>query len=883
MESRAKLIKLKRANSFSLLILFISSISLLSNCSKGSIGFTQKHPFEAISSTNSLFIYFPKASSILEGVSEPVFAELIEKIPAFFNMLSVLESLYLADGEQLSDAVYVIQGIGAGKLGGTLILNGLNTKKIAYNSLGWRQNGTSQFRGRQIIQIQNVDKANFAISQFDNLTLIAEYPYQIEDAIVQLTDQKASILQSPSFQVLPKDGAQNWASIFINPEFSKDFLSNFLKDEAIKRTNNWSAVLSWCKIDLQKDGAILGNINLTAPYDLLFSNSLNAESLSDILTILPSTISYLEHHQVNWKHYIKEYPTISSWFSTYFLQWISNSYAFVQTSTGRTDGELDEFIVLKSTSETLKEQGLDQFLNETGLLQSFEYQTFQIQQAIHNNLLEPFVVTTNKVLKNPYLVCIEDYVIIASSKAGIELWIDQYIVGNTLINAPKFVNNMPVSSKALEQFYYVDSKQLDLILESWLKDGDNEFYTFINAILKPLDQVALNLKEDKSFNLYQTKSLVQDKQHRVLWKCQLEAEAVIAPKLISFEEGAALITLIQDNANTLYAIDPGGQVIWTKVLDSPVLSEFHSMDYYEDGTIELLFNTKEKIYLIDKNGKDVSPFPIRLLSRASNGLQVVDFYETGAFTFFLGSANGNIYGFDKQGRPFPGWNPMRDVGVITNPLLHFQFQHKDYLALYTSDRVLKVFKQDGTYRFPPVRIEKELVAAPRFQVSESTARIVLCHADASATIIPPNGEVFGIRFEGMQGTDAFVFQDILGDKRYDYLTLDDTLLALYYYEANNFKRAWKQQLSNPIDSLFVLSKSSTLNQPYIGVLDQRKQQINLLDTSGTLQSGFPLAGSTPFELYDLGVEGSKALVVGFGEEVYCYQIAKNSGGSGKEQ
>lgn len=876
MESRVKLIKLKRANSFSLLIFSISLISLLSSCKKGAIVFNQKHPFEAISKTNSLFIYFPVTSVLFEAISDPVIVELLNKIPAFSNTRSILETINTVESESFKDAAYVFQGISPGNLGGTLILNGLSINSFSFKRLGWKQKSTSQFRGQQIVQVQTADGLLFTISTFNNLTLIAEFAYQIEDAIVQLTDQKASVMQSVIFRDLQEGSREHWASVFINPSFAGDFLSNFFQDETIQSSNQWSKVLSWCRLDLGKDETIRGKFNFKTPYDILFSDLSSTEPLLSILGVIPSTISYLEHHKVNWRHYAETYPGITPWFSNYFLPWISDSYTFIKSSSGRTDGEMEEFMVLRQRSETLKEEKLDQFLNETGLLQTFEYQTYQIKQAIHKDILAPFFVNTNRPLKNPYLVSIEDYVVFADSKAAIELWIDQYIVGNTLNNTPKFLNAMPVSSKALEQFYYVDTKELDLMLGSWLQSGENDFFTSINTLLKSLDQLAIDIKEDGHFNLYRTRSIVKEEQHRIFWKCQMEAEAAIAPKLVSFDAGETRTTIIQDKSNILYAIDAGGQIIWTKVLDGLVLSDFFPIDYYEDSDTKLLFNTRKTIYLTDKEGKDVGPFPIGLLSRASNGLQVVDFYETGAFTFFLGSENGNVYGFDKNGRPFPGWNPMREVGRIKDPILHFQFQQKDYLALYTSDQKLKVFKQDGTYRFPPIQLEKPLIAAPSFQVAEGTARIVLCHPDASATIIPPKGNHFSLSFEGRKNVDAFVFQDIIGDKRYDYLVLDNTTLALHFYQENTFKRGWKVELPNPVDELFVISKSSSSKQVYIGLLDQRRQQINLLDALGTIQSGFPLAGSTAFELYDLGGEGSKALVVGYGEEVYCYQIAKSS-------
>ena len=107
--------------------------------------------------------------------------------------------------------------------------------------------------------------------------------------------------------------------------------------------------------------------------------------------------------------------------------------------------------------------------------------------------------------------------------------------------------------------------------------------------------------------------------------------------------------------NLLYLITATGKIKWTKQLESKIIGDVRQMDIYRNGKWQMLFNTKNKIHLLDINGKEVVNFPFSLKSPASNTVNVFDYENKGNFRFLICGKNNKIYNYDKTGRLLPDW------------------------------------------------------------------------------------------------------------------------------------------------------------------------------------------------------------------------------------
>ena len=106
------------------------------------------------------------------------------------------------------------------------------------------------------------------------------------------------------------------------------------------------------------------------------------------------------------------------------------------------------------------------------------------------------------------------------------------------------------------------------------------------------------------------------------------------------------------------------------------------------------------------------------------------------------------------------------------------------------------------------------------------------------------------------------------DGRKDYLCYRGREMRAHYYDSNDFKPFFSENLAFAPDTAFFIGRPDF---HWIGLLNRTAQKIYLLDNKGKMAPGFPLAGSTPFVVTPLKPGGQLA-VVGYGPSVYAYRL-----------
>ena len=92
-------------------------------------------------------------------------------------------------------------------------------------------------------------------------------------------------------------------------------------------------------------------------------------------------------------------------------------------------------------------------------------------------------------------------------------------------------------------------------------------------------------------------------------------------------------------------ISADAKILWSAPVSGPVLSDVFQIDLYRNGKIQYLFNTKEKLYLIDRNGNSVSGFPVVFDSPATNGVNVFDYDNNRKYRYFIAFENRTVKAF----------------------------------------------------------------------------------------------------------------------------------------------------------------------------------------------------------------------------------------------
>lgn len=155
--------------------------------------------------------------------------------------------------------------------------------------------------------------------------------------------------------------------------------------------------------------------------------------------------------------------------------------------------------------------------------------------------------------------------------------------------------------------------------------------------------------------------------------------------------------LYQDENFVLHLTDTKGNELWSKQLDGAIVGDIQEIDIYRNTRIQMIFATQNKVYLIDKEGNSVKPFPLDFKDLITQELSVFDYDNNGNYRFVITQGNSLLM-FDKDAKTVKGFNIPKTKSSISQPLKHIRLGKKDYLMLQEENGRLQILDRTGKER-----------------------------------------------------------------------------------------------------------------------------------------------------------------------------------------
>jgi hypothetical protein len=349
-----------------------------------------------------------------------------------------------------------------------------------------------------------------------------------------------------------------------------------------------------------------------------------------------------------------------------------------------------------------------------------------------------------------------------------------------------------------------------------------------------------------------------EEEAQTTWQTQIGNEIATKPGLvINHRDLENLEIVFQDVANNLCLVSKVGKFNWSVPIDGPILGNIHQIDYYRNGKLQYLFNTKNKLYLVDRAGNNVAHFPIRFPSLATNGVNVFDYDNNKKYRYFVACENKKVYAYSNDGQILSGWKFEKTESAVTSPVKHFRVSNKDYI----------VFKDQSNIYIQNRRGETRLKTSAKFENSNNELFLNLNGIPKIVTT-DNKGKVYYIYFSGKfetRETDKFsvnhffTVDDIDGNGKPDFVFLEGKELLVMDEDG---KKLFSEKFKNPIQhEPNLYSFSSKMKK--IGVVDSEANRIYLFDPNGKLHKGFPLPGNSEFSIGKISKSSEQLnLVVG---------------------
>lgn len=300
---------------------------------------------------------------------------------------------------------------------------------------------------------------------------------------------------------------------------------------------------------------------------------------------------------------------------------------------------------------------------------------------------------TNKL----YVTQFENQLFFSSEQATLQQVIQAQQDGRVLRTKESYADFSSSFASQANAAYYLDLS----LMQAYLSN-----YTTPNTWQQLFGQMATQFTHLGDLTFVSGKLAFQQAEvgtTKELWSVQLDTIAAIAPQLVINHNTNNKEILIQDENNQLYLIDASGKVIWQVGIKGRIQSTIQQLDYYKNKKLQYVFNTEDKIYIVDRNGELVDGFPINLPSNALGGMLLIDYDNLHKYRYMVACDNGNIYAYEKNGSPLTGWSPKKDVGLVSTPIEHVLYLGKDYIYFKNDEGLFYALNRKGENRFTPVQ------------------------------------------------------------------------------------------------------------------------------------------------------------------------------------
>jgi len=345
-------------------------------------------------------------------------------------------------------------------------------------------------------------------------------------------------------------------------------------------------------------------------------------------------------------------------------------------------------VVLNSIDATLTEETLDS-PNTIDTFRDISINEFD-KPIIFQQTFSPLIHFESA----SYYIVLDDFFVFSDSTDFLKNIISNYQNHTTLSENSGFKNIMLDLSDASSIFIFNNAsalnstfnsnfgEALNLNIDSY-KDSAIQFiydnnFAHVNAVFKTYKSLGI------------ANSVTEDLD------IKLDAALLSDPQLVGNHTNGQMDIAVQDINNNLYLISNQGKIFWKKQLEGRVLGKIEQMDIYKNGRLQLVFATPHRVYVLDRNGRDVRQFPLKFNDEITQPLSLFDYDHNKNYRLLV-TQGGSLLMFGRFGSIVRGFNYKKENDPISSQPRHFRIGNKDYIV-FSQGNTMKILGRTGKIR-----------------------------------------------------------------------------------------------------------------------------------------------------------------------------------------
>ena len=722
---------------------------------------------------------------------------------------------------------------------------------------------TREYDGVKIYELEN----NWNLCHHKDILFMSSSSLLTEDGIRQLNNE-ISLLDNTEFKkVQTTKSTFAGAHIYINYSSLSKLLSQNTK--LSKSNEKWiSRWANWAELDLEssENNLTLSGFTLvedsssnylTSLFDQLEQKievskvaprntyKITALGIEDYNLFYSNYKDFLAKHNNLYEHNKALFDIKSKYnldIEKYFNGIVLNEMGTI--STFSTSGKSDDFIFIKSKKES---EELLSHINPKTDNESFEenYRGFKISKFEINDVIAKLYGHLFSSVKENYFSYIGGYLIFANSTSSLKAFINNFISKKVLDNNASFINFKDQIGSRCNFLYYTNPS-----IGNWDESLKNKWKPFVlkeNWMNVSGFVYQLSSKNELFYNnIVLQYDADSDKETQLDWIVNIEKNISISPQIVYNHHTKKNNIIIQDDDKKVYLISSKGKILWKKQLGGIILDKVNQLDFYKNGKLQYIFNTEDSLYIIDRLGRNVENFPMKLNAKAKRGHSLFDYDKNRKYRILIPSENGMVYNYSKEGKAVKGWKFEKMNMPISHQIQYVNIKGKDYIYVVDSEGNTNVVGRNGKKR---ADIEKIPVNSS-YYIDKKVGSIYTSDNSGNIWLTTLKGSQTKIKTSELESF-SFYASNINNDDLMDLFISDDSGVKCYNLESEilDFN---VQNESDP--KVFKFN-----NQSIIGFSSEGS--CYLFDSRGKSFSGSPLFGGGDFECVDLDKDNKLNLIV----------------------
>lgn len=745
-----------------------------------------------------------------------------------------------------------------------LIATELKDKLVLPDTLEW----TAQEYANTVIYTASIEELSWNICSYRQVLMLSKSKRLIEGAIRQLDTEHTLEADADFMKALRTANSKDDLNVMINYSEVEGWLKSVFPNAPLNFIGNMG---TWAAYDLasEVDQVMLNGVHLNPDsanswlscFDGIRPGDFDASEILPTNTaqaVMINVGSFAEYHR-KYLEYLRKSDRLRLFtpqieqldfdMQEVLLSWGGEEFGLISLETSMDAVAQPRIAYIKArdaelAAESLKAQDHPDFIEN--------HRGFIIHQSRVKNLLLLGYGRIFKDMVSPYYAIHGDYVVFGNNLLTLKGYLNDLLDGRTLTGQASFsdaideipgtghvrvIHKNPGALGLLRRL--VDTEDTDII-DDHFDEMSKIAWTFVQY----------RVDDDASYSQFFVKHQEEyTPEAKQLWALNLQGEVVGTPQFVVNHYTQKNELLVQDQSNTLYLVDSGGEILWQKQLDGPILGNVTQVDLFRNDKLQLALNTEKFLYIIDRNGNDVAPFPVALPKSSTAPMAVFDYDRARNYRFII-PCGGDLLNYSKEGKQVEGWNFETTESPILRQPQHFTVGTRDFIVVREENGLVHLVNRRGETRIP---VEDRLPDTHNdlyLSIGSSTedTRIITLGEDGELLSLYMNGTVESNDINLASDPGEFLFADgryIISQNGRFYVKDD----------LHPFERDLDAELSKPF--FFIKNEA-----PIYGVVAKNLDQVWLFGATGEPLPGLPLYGSSDFTVGEFGQRGVLNLVVG---------------------